>query len=58
MNPLIKVHIIKIIVNWGRRFNNSTVQNFEFIFEFKISIRKAGFSSLAYDPALSVPAQN
>ena len=28
-----------------------------FLFEFTISIRKSSFSSLAYDPALSVPAQ-
>ena len=52
-----KVDIIKIIVNRGRRFIIYTVQNFGYIFEFTISVRKAWFSSLAYDPALGVPAQ-
>ena len=52
-----KVDIIKIIVNTVRRFIIYTVQNFGYIFEFTISVRKAWFSSLAYDPALSVPAQ-
>ena len=49
-----KVDIIKIIVNRGRRFIFYTVQNFGYIFEFTISVRKAWFSSLAYDPALRV----
>ena len=52
-----KVDIIKIIVNRGRRFIFYTVLNFGYIFEFTISVRKAWFSSLAYDPAPGVPAQ-
>ena len=52
-----KVDIIKIIVNTVRRFIIYTVQNFGYIFEFTISVRKAWFSSLAYDPALGSPAQ-
>ena len=56
-NSVKKVDIIKIIVNRGRRFIIYTVQNFGYIFDITISVRKVWFSSLAYDPALGVPAQ-
>ena len=54
---LLKKLTFKIIVNTVRRFIIYTVQNFVYIFEFTISVRKAWFSSLAYDPAPGVPAQ-